>query len=310
MINCRELAYVTFQVTDLDVMESFLVDFGMARSTRTDDALYMRGMGTAHHIHVSKKGSTDAFLGLAFEATSIADLEAAAQLGGASGIEQLNGPAGGRVVHLATPGGHTVDIVHGLEQVDAQPVRDAFDLNFSGSYQRFNRPLRPACVPAPVLRLGHAVLRSPKASEDIAWFEDHFGLLASDYICMPGDEDHVLGAFLRFNRGSAFVDHHVVLITQSDQVGCHHSSFEVSDIDSVFTGNEYLAERGHNLDAGPGRHLLGSLIFDYWWDPFGNRIEHYTDGDLLNDEHQPTRFTGTAEETTQWGAKLDSSFFE
>jgi hypothetical protein len=28
--------------------------------------------------------------------------------------------------------------------------------------------------------------------------------------------------------------------------------------------------------------VVGSQIYDYWRDPFGNVVEHWTDGDLLN----------------------------
>ena len=31
-------------------------------------------------------------------------------------------------------------------------------------------------------------------------------------------------------------------------------------------------------------HVLRSQIFDYWWDVFGNMMEHYADGDLVNQD--------------------------
>ena len=56
-IHIEELAYTAYQVTDLDLMERFLVDFGMKRSARSEGALYMRGTGGAHHIHVARLGT-------------------------------------------------------------------------------------------------------------------------------------------------------------------------------------------------------------------------------------------------------------
>lgn len=32
---------------------------------------------------------------------------------------------------------------------------------------------------------------------------------------------------------------------------------------------------------GVSRYILGSEIFDYWWDTTGSMIEHYADGDLV-----------------------------
>jgi hypothetical protein len=34
-----------------------------------------------------------------------------------------------------------------------------------------------------------------------------------------------------------------------------------------------------------GRHYDGSNVFDYWRDPFGNKLEHYADGDVINDDY-------------------------
>ncbi len=52
-------------------------------------------------------------------------------------------------------------------------------------------------------------------------------------------------------------------------------------------GHYHLKSRGHTHDWGIGRHIMGSEVFDYWRDPFGNRIEHCIDGDMVNDQHQP-----------------------
>jgi hypothetical protein len=38
---------------------------------------------------------------------------------------------------------------------------------------------------------------------------------------------------------------------------------------------------------GCGRHLLGSRIFDYWRDSWGQKHEYYTDGDLFDGRSLP-----------------------
>jgi hypothetical protein len=62
----------------------------------------------------------------------------------------------------------------------------------------------------------------------------------------------------------------------------HHCSFEVHDFDTQKLGHQWLAAKKYKSVWGVGRHVLGSQIFDYWWDTTGNMIEHYTDGDLIN----------------------------
>ena len=56
MPKATDIAYVSYQVTDLDLMEAFLTDFGLARTARTPEALYMRGASNAPYLHASRRG--------------------------------------------------------------------------------------------------------------------------------------------------------------------------------------------------------------------------------------------------------------
>lgn len=313
-VHIEDVAYTAYMATDLDLMERFLIDFGMKRSARTDDRLYMRGTGPAHHIHVTQKGDENRFIGGAFRVRSRDDLERAARIPGATAITPITEPGGGERVTLATPNGHAIWVEFGAETLPELPTRRVYPLNFHSSHLRHNRPVRQKKEITPILRIGHFVLRVKDAPLEIAWFRRHFALIPSDYICgqhgKPGQDDTVAGTFLRMDRGEEFVEHHCILINKSHLEGCHHSSYEVLDLDAVTTGHHHLVQQGWNLDAGYGRHYLGSLIYDYWLDPFGNRIEHYTDTDLVNDGYKPVYFTGTVEETTQWGMSPPPSFFD
>lgn len=310
-IRLEEVAYTAYQVTDLDLMERFLIDFGMLRSARTEDALYMRGTGPSHHIHVSRKGPENRFIGGGWNVASMEELEKATRVPGASPIEEIKEPGGGHRVTLKSPSGHTLWLEHGGAKVVELPARRSYRMNAFSEHLRFNSAVRQRAEPTPVLRVGHFVLWVPDAKTEIEWFEKYFELVPSDHLCAPGDPDPiVLGTFLRYDRGNEFVEHHCILVSQSKNFGCHHTSFEVLDLDAVVAGHEYLVQNGWTLDAGYGRHYLGSLIYDYWLDPFGNRVEHYTDTDLVNDDYEPVFFVGTADETTQWGMAPPPSFFD
>ncbi|HTM59891.1 MAG TPA: catechol 1,2-dioxygenase, partial [Burkholderiales bacterium] len=65
VIKVSDLAFARLQSPDLDLAEQFLLDFGMVRAARTPTALYMRGTGPSHHIHVTHLGEPR-FVGLAF----------------------------------------------------------------------------------------------------------------------------------------------------------------------------------------------------------------------------------------------------
>ena len=65
------------------------------------------------------------------------------------------------------------------------------------------------------------------------------------------------------------------------RAGLNHLSFEVHDIDDVFTGHEYLRRNGaYEHMWGLGRHLLGSQVYDFWADP--NRLHVSNGGNLVS----------------------------
>jgi len=310
MPKAVDVGYVIYQVSDLDRMESFLRDFGLTRAARTAEKLYMRGTGSAPYVHVTAKGATNRFVGGALKMGSLEDLEALAKMPGSSAIENVDDPGGGRRVRMTTPDGVRIDALWGAKDAAPLALRAPNPFNAAVRKERTNRSLRPKREPAQVLRLGHFVLRVSSHDESVEWFRHRFGLLPTDYICVPGDESKVIGTFLRCDRGEELVDHHAMLIVEAKETGVHHCSFEVQDVDAIMGGHDYLAERGYQLDCGVGRHLLGSQIFDYWRDPFGFRVEHYTDGDVVNQGYEPGRFSGTADQTTQWGMNPPREFFE
>ena len=89
MIKATDLAWARFAAPDLDRMERFLTDFGLVRSARTADALYMRGTNADHHIHITHLADEPAFLGMAFKAASLGDLEVLSRAEGASPVESI-----------------------------------------------------------------------------------------------------------------------------------------------------------------------------------------------------------------------------
>lgn len=95
MPTAIDVAYVVYQVTDLDRMESFMQEFGLVTAEKRGDALFMRGASTAPFIHVTHKGSENRFVGGAMQMASKADLEALAALPGSSAVEPITDMPGG-----------------------------------------------------------------------------------------------------------------------------------------------------------------------------------------------------------------------
>ncbi|MFF6502453.1 hypothetical protein ACET33_29905 [Pseudomonas aeruginosa] len=53
MINVRDIAYVRYQVPDLEKQRAFLLDFGMRLHSQTEEALYMASYGGGYPVHIS-----------------------------------------------------------------------------------------------------------------------------------------------------------------------------------------------------------------------------------------------------------------
>jgi hypothetical protein len=298
-IKVTDIAFGRLRAPDLDLMEEFLIDFGMIRAARTADALYMRGTDPVHHIHVTEKGDP-AFLGLAYYARNEEDLARLAAATGAA-VENIDEPGGGRRVLLTEPNGYRIEVVHGIATLPALPVERqrmniaAEPLNRAGELMR----LRPG--PPQVKRIGHAVLSSPKVGATVRWFRDMLGFIGSDDL-YAGAENNVIGSFNRCDRGEEYVDHHVFFCVQNERAGLNHLAFEVQDVDDVFQGHHHLNRQGkYEHMWGTGRHLLGSQIYDYWADPWGRVHEHWTDTDRLNAASGSNLLPAEQGLVSQWG---------
>lgn len=309
-MTATDLAYVRYQVTDLDRAAGFMTDFGLSVAERTSTHLYLRGASSVSYIYVAELGSDNRFLGAGFHVDAPAALARLASLPGSTAIEPVSGPGGGLRVRMTMPDGVEIDAVHGASPAAALPVRAANRFNNGEAKPRVNACVRQRTEAVPVLRLGHFVLHVRDHEASVAWIGERLGLLPSDWLATPAAPDRPIGTFMRLDCGAKLVDHHCLFIIQADRPGVHHCSFEVQDLDHLMAAHDYLFAKGYRLDCGVGRHMLGSQVFDYWRDAFGFRVEHYTDGDIVNHEHRPGTFTGTADQTTQWGARPPLEFFD
>jgi catechol 2,3-dioxygenase-like lactoylglutathione lyase family enzyme len=278
ILKIEDVAHVCFRAPDLGEMRAFLEDFGMAVIEQTPARLVARGAGSSPVLHVTELGEPG-FASVAFRAESLADLERLAATEGVD-IEALDLPGGGSFVSLTDPDGHRVDVVAGQAPADPLPVAAAQAWNRSGVHERLRVTKRVAAGAATVARLGHVVLNVSDFRASEAWYKERLGLITSDEIRLS--PERAIGAFLRCDRGEAPTDHHTVFLMQSPKgPGFNHAAFEVADLDELMRGHQRLADAGRHAEWGVGRHILGSQVFDYWRDPWGHTLEHWTDGDLF-----------------------------
>jgi hypothetical protein len=163
----------------------------------------------------------------------------------------------------------------------------------------------------PALQLGHFGLCTTDLPSLITFYTTNFNLVPSDFLYVEKDGQRTnVSLFAHIDLGPTSVDHHSFFISSNATSHVHHCSFEVHDFDTQKLGHQWLAQKGYKSVWGVGRHILGSQIFDYWWDTTGNMIEHYADGDLVN-ENTPVGYGPAGDESLAvWGPEVPSWFLQ
>jgi catechol 2,3-dioxygenase-like lactoylglutathione lyase family enzyme len=300
------LAYLIFERPDLQAAEDFLTDFGLMLASRTSDVLTMRGTAPMPYCYRVHRSAHVRFVGAGFTVRTREELERLARVDGASCIERSPHPGGGERVALRDPSGFTIEVVHGQAPADAIPTREPLVFNVGRMRSRINRGQRPPAEPPEVVRLGHVVLEVADYQATSAWYTRHLGLIPSDVQVLPDGSPAV--TFMRLDLGDTPTDHHTLALAQGLTPVYSHSAYELVDADAVGMGQRVLREKGYAHAWGIGRHVLGSQIFDYWQDPWGDKHEHYCDGDLFTADQPMGVHPVSREAMSQWGPPMPRSF--
>lgn len=308
MVSVLDLDHIAYRQRDLDLAERFFTDFGMTKSARTGQELMMRGCGPNRYCYIAVQDDRPGIDSIALRVAAHAQLEEAARFPEASPIEAIDRPGGGYRVRLTSPDGLPFELVHGIEPVQPLPMRQALVCNYARHKQRRGEWQRAAFEPAAVLRLGHVALLTPNYRVNADWFASRFDMHPSD-ILFDGDQANQIGGFFHCGSAGGWTDHHTLALFPAPVSKVHHCSFEVEDLDAQFLGNKYLQKKGWTSLWGIGRHILGSQIFDYWFDPEGNVVEHFTDGDLVQPGRQPELHQVSDNSLAQWGPPMPVSNF-
>ena len=326
IIKAIDVQYCTLQCPDLDIQEKFLIHFGMHTVEKTNEMLLMKGDGPQPFIEKVLKGEKK-FISNAFLAASMQDLEKISKTDSFSDIEELTTPGGGFVTKGKDLDGFGVEIVFGIKELEKTaetiPTNEGRTVNRVNQMKRFVKGSYPR-----ILRFAHCGLNAINPLEYFKWYQQHLGLLATDKLFMgdPKDpETPLFGIFSRLDKGMDPADHHTLFFLSAPFLSegkpvMNHVSFEMFNIDDVFTGYEMLdskkEEYNYFQEWGIGRHYQGSQLFDYWRNPFGQTHEHQTDGDMF-DNTFPTRELnvqkdeiglGNEPNESQWGPAISNTF--
>jgi len=308
VVKVHDLAWLEFEKPDLERAERFARDFGFDVALRTGDELHLRGADAGAPCLLIRRGRRSRFVAAAFRAAARQDV---ARLAAASGerVTPLPQTLGGVAVTLRDPSGGLVRVVSDALELSARPGQQPHVLNTGHQAARTNATQRPPRTPALVQRLGHVVLQTTSFRRTLDWYLENLGLIVSDFLFYAGQRERgPVMAFIRCDRGTTPADHHTLALTLGPSNRYVHSAYQVCDLDALAAGGEYLREHGYHRSWGIGRHIQGSQIFDYWRDPDGFLVEHFTDGDLFDCSLEPGWAPMTASGLAQWGPPATKDF--
>ncbi|KAJ3460073.1 hypothetical protein MRS44_010940 [Fusarium solani] len=313
------LSYCRYGHPDLEKAKEFFTDFGLIPVLEKDDKVYFRGFGIDQFCYVAEKTSDGKrkFRGGAWIVQSMAELEKAAKLPGSTPIHDFDAPGGGKVVIIKDLLGEEVTLIYGQEDRVPEPREVPKPVMWNtwedkkrlGEFQRPDRDL-----PSKVHKLGHYgfEVNVDKIHEVFDWYSKTFNMKKTDTLFQPQSKKTVM-IFIHLDKGKEYVDHHNIFIAGSPElkegIKAHHTSFEVDDVDSQVVGHHYLRRKGYINVFGVGRHVLGSQIFDYWFDSSGFIVEHYVDGDLVNEDSPHADEPAVAATVSSWGPEIPRAFF-
>ncbi|KND93030.1 Metapyrocatechase 2 [Tolypocladium ophioglossoides CBS 100239] len=320
-IRLVRVAHVYYTHRDIEKARQFLEDFGFQEAKRVDNTIYYCGTGPDAFVYCAKKGSENEFGGAAFVVESMEELEYASQtLPNATKVYKLaDAPGGGHCVTFKDPvDGFPFHLVYGQASDNATALPQ-LQYNFpTEKYRPGNATQRFKNGPAPVHKLGHFGMCVTDLASALKFYTTRFNFSPSDsnntncalykLIHDPSGKD--ITAFLHLDRDSELVDHHCFFFFEGPKSHVHHSSFETHDFDTQLLGHHWLRNKGYENCWGVGRHIMGSQIFDYWFDPSRFILEHYVDGDLVNNESVTHRTLASKDNLHVWGPDLPPDFLE
>lgn len=303
--KAQRLSHLVFERPDLDKAEQFFLDFGLVTAERTADRIFMRAAEEAAYCLELIKGDQARLIGIGLEVGHQQDLDALAALPGAERITPP-GPGGGNCVLLHDPSGRRVEAVFGQKPYEPIALRAPLGANSPGKVDRVNEGQRAPIATPQIYKLGHTVLQTAGFQAMSAFFTEHFGFIPSDVEVLPDGSPII--TFFRLDKGDTPSDHHTIAMAQTFEDSHVHTAFELVDQDDVAIGQKMMRKKGYNHAWGIGRHILGSQIFDYWRDPFGEMFEHYSDGDVYTPDVETGFHAAGGDTLYQWGPTLPGDF--
>lgn len=173
-------------------------------------------------------------------------------------------------------------------------------IKLKGKPLGFNTPGAPGRIDRPTTyyeratpqEVSHVVIGVPDMKKAESFYIKRLGFRVSD---------RYAGRAV-FLRGAPAGNHHHLFLLNTQDGKCHfnHIAFKVRDVHEVIGGGQFIARRGWETQAGPGRHYVSSACFWYFKSPLGGAAEYAADEDIVTAKWRPRTHQLTPDIFSEW----------
>ncbi|HLI22517.1 MAG TPA: VOC family protein [Stellaceae bacterium] len=165
------------------------------------------------------------------------------------------------------------------------------EFNTPGAPRRIDKPTT-YYVRATPQEISHVVIGVPDMGAAEAFYVKRLGFRVSD---------RYSGRAVFLRAAPSGNHHHLFLLNAADG-RCHfnHIAFKVRDVHEVIGGGQFVAARGWESQAGPGRHYVSSACFWYFKSPLGGAAEYAADEDIVTPKWRARTHQLTPEIFSEW----------
>lgn len=279
-MSILRLSHVDLRVPDLELATAYYTEVvGMYETAREPDRVFLKCWDEhQHHSLILTFAPTYGLNHMGWKVQHREDLDQYAARLTDAGVAVAHlaageaGPGHGDAIRFTMPSGHTMELVHGMEQV-------------GNLLPKTNPPPRPmGLVGFAPPRIDHIFLTCEDVGLNTRFLIDSLGFHLTEQVV--GDDGFQVATWLEVSHSS----HDIALVTGQDR-GLHHFAWWVDDWNAIRDTADTLAYHGVRIETNPTRHGATRGHCLYFFDPAGNRNEVFTGGYQVDPEEGPVTWT-------------------
>jgi catechol 2,3-dioxygenase len=274
------LSHVEVRVPDLELATAYYCEVvGLIETARESERVFLKARDEhQHHSVVLTWEPTHGLNHFGFKVTDASDLDVYAARLKEAGIDVVRygpdewAPGHGEAIRFTLPSGHSMELVHGMQQVG----------NLLPLTNPPPKPLGLVGIAPP--RIDHLFLTAEDVGGMTDFLVDVLGFRVTEQVV--GDDGFRIATWLEVSHAS----HDIALVTGPNG-GLHHFAWMVEDWTAIRDAADVCAYHGVRIETNPTRHGATRGHCLYFFDPVGNRNEVFSGGYWVDPDNEPTIWT-------------------